>query len=243
MELIVKIITGRPLITCLVMGVVLMSVWWLKFQKKLNMKWYWAPILSVLVLAVGLVGAKLLALLEVGFDVESAASMRVYGAIFLLPVFTGLVAAATKRNIIIAYDASTVAALIGGVVVRVNCIIAGCCNGLPITLDGMLAWPLVEMEILLDVTLIAFFWNRIYKEKTKGMAYPVFVIIYGIFRFVIEWARDEYTGQIWIFHMAHIWSLMAIFGGAITVYLIKKHQKEKRAHSKRSQPKKKEAVK
>lgn len=223
MELIVKLITGRPLITCLVIGVVLMTVWWLKFQKKLNMKWYWAPILSILLFAVGLVGAKLLALIEVGFDIKQSASMRIYGSIFIDPIIALLVVKLTKRNAAIAYDAMTVAALIGGVLVRFNCLRAGCCKGLPIFAEQNMRWPLVEMEIGLFVFLIIFFWNRVYKGKTKGLAYPVFVLIYGIFRFMIEWVRDEYTGQIGPFHLAHIWSLLAIIGATIAIWLIKRH--------------------
>lgn len=233
MELIVKLITGRPLITCIVVGVVLMSVWWLKFQKKLNMKWYWAPILSSLVFILGVLGGKLLALVEVGFDAELAANRRIWGSILLLIIVIGIVAKVTKRDFAQAYDISAVATLIAGVIVRIACLVEGCCGGTPIIPGGELHWPLVEMEILLDFFLVIFFWNRVYKGKTKGLAYPIFVLIYGIFRFAVEWFREEYTGKIWIFHLAHIWSLLAIIGSVIAIYLIKKcNKQEKKLRSK-----------
>lgn len=242
MNLIIDLITGHPLITCLVVGVVLMSVWWLKFQNKLDIKWYWAPILSAIAFAFGIATAKFWAVLEVGFDLDQAANMRVYGPIFILPILSYFAAKLTKRDPALVVDVMTVIVMIGVGAVRINCLITGCCDGLPITPGSDIRWPLVELELLLYVVLAIYWWNPIYKRTTKGLAFPEFIFIYGIFRFVIEWVRDEYTGQIWIFHMAHIWSLIAIFGGAITVYLIKKHQNET-VHSKRSQLKKKEAVK
>lgn len=233
MNFIVKLITGRPLITCLVIGVVLMSVWWLKFQKKLNMKWYWAPILSIAYFVVSLISVKLLALVEVGFDFQKAANMRLYGAIFVLPWLSYLVAKLTKRDPALVVDVMGVCATIGLFAVRINCLIKGCCGGVLITPDSTVRWPLVEMEMILCVVLCLLFWNKVYKRKTKGEAYPIIIFVYGIFRFIIEWAREEYTGQIGIFHSAHIWSLLAIIGSAIAIWLIKRHNmKNNKPHSK-----------
>ena len=227
MDFIVKLITGRPLITCFVIGVVLMSVWWLKFQKKLNMKWYWAPILSVAYFIVSLISVKFLALVEVGFVAEKAANMRLYGAIFVLPWLSYLIAKLTRRDPALVVDIMGVCATIGLFSVRINCLIAGCCKGVPIIANSSVRWPLVELEMLLCVVLCLYFWNKVYKRQTKGTAYPIIILIYGIFRFIIEWVREEYTGEIWIFHLAHIWALISIAGSAIAIYMIKKHNKEK----------------
>ena len=226
MEHIIKLITGRPLITCLVVGVVLMSMWWLKFRRKLNMKWYWAPILSVLYFVVSLISVKLLALIEVGFDVERAANMRLYGAIFVLPELSYFVAKRTKRDPALVVDIMGVCATIGLFAVRINCLIAGCCDGVHIAHDSIARWPLVEMEMILCVVLCLYFWNKVYRRQTKGTAYPTIILIYGIFRFIIEWFREEYTGQLWIFHSAHIWSIIAIVGSAIAIHIIKKNRKK-----------------
>ena len=121
----------------------------------------------------------------------------------------------------IAYDAATVSALIGATAVRINCLLSGCCDG--VSCAGLFNWPLVEMEMLLYVSLIVFYWNRVYCGKLKGIAYPQFALIYGIFRFIVEWFREEYTGQVWIFHMAHIWSLIAIAGSIIALLMIRKY--------------------
>ena len=240
MNFIVKLITARPLITCIIIGTVLMSMWWLKFQKKLNMKWYWAPIFSFMVFILGVIGGKMLALVEAGFNTELAANRRIWGSILLLIVVIGIVAKLTKRDFAHAYDISAVATLIAGIIVRIACLVDGCCGGIPIVPGGTFRWPLVEMEMLLDIILVIYFWNRVYKGKTKGLAYPTFVLIYGIFRFVIEWLRDEYTGQLGPCNLAHIWSLLAIIGATIVILLIKRHniKMDNKPHSKHKMVKK-----
>lgn len=223
MDLIVKLITGRPLITCLVIGVFVMSMWWMKFQKQLNMKWYWAPILSTGHFIFSLIFIKFWALLEVGFVAEEAANMRLYGAIFFLPIVYYVGAKLTKRDVSLVMDMLSVCAAIGLLLVRVNCLITGCCDGICITPETTVRWPLVEMEMVVCILVIFYYWQRVYKRNTNGTAYPFTILVYSIFRFIIEWVREEYTGQIWIFHLAHIWALIAIIGSVIAIYLIKKH--------------------
>lgn len=220
------------MITCLVIGMILMSVWWLKFQKKLNMKWYWAPILSFLYFVVSLISVKLLALVEVGFDVSKAANMRLYGAIFVLPGLSYLIARLTKRDPALVVDIMGVCGTIGLFSVRINCLIAGCCKGVLIMSEGIVRWPLVELEMLLCAVLCIIFWNKVYRRQTKGTAYPIIIMVYSVFRFIIEWVREEYTGQIWIFHLAHIWALVSIIGSGITIHQIKKYCKKKQIKNK-----------
>lgn len=230
MDFVAKLISERPMITCLVINLVLTSVWLLKFQEKLKLKWYFAPILTAIMIAIGHLLARFWALLEVGFDFSQAASMRVFGPILILPILTYFVSRLMKIDASLALDIMAVSTIIGVFSVRINCLISGCCKGVLITTTGTARWPLVEMEMLLYIVLCIYFWNKIYKRQTKGMAYPIFMLVYGIFRFVIEWVREEYTGELWIFHMAHIWSLLAIVGSAVAIYLIKKHNKNGAKH-------------
>lgn len=223
MNFIIRLITSRPLMTCLLIGVVIMSVWWLKFQKKLNMKWYWAPIISVAYLIIGTVAMKFWALLEVGFVPEKAADFRLYGAMFLTTPLIFVGAKLTKRDPRLVHDIATVMGMIGLVVGRINCCIAGCCQGIPIVAGSNIRWPLREIEMILLIFFILLFWQRVYKGKTKGYVLPMMMISYGTFRFLAEWVRDEFTGELGIFHLAHIWSLLAIVIGVILYIIIKKY--------------------
>ena len=234
MGFLIRWITGHPLIMCIGFGVALMSMWWLKFQKKLRMKWYWAPILSVLYFVVSLALVRFWGLLEAGFDPTKAASMRVYGANFCLPWIAYLGAKLTKRNPALVVDIMSVCGMIGLFVVRLNCLIAGCCKGVLIFDHGSVRWPLVEIEMILCIILCFYYWQRVYKQKTKGLSYPITILIYSILRFILEWFREEYTDGIWIFHLAHIWALLGIVISALAIYLIKNsNRKNEKPHSKR----------
>lgn len=238
MKWMIDLVSARPLISCLVVGVILMSVWWLKFKEKLNMKWYWAPILSVAHFTFSLIFIKFWALVEVGFVAEKAANMRLYGAIFFLPVVYYLGARLTKRNPALVMDMLSVTAAIGLLLVRVNCLIQGCCKGVCITPETTVRWPLVELEMVVCIIVILYYWQRIYKRRTNGLAYPTVILVYSVFRFVIEWVREEYTGELWIFHLAHIWALIGITGSTMAIYLIKKYNtKKSKTHSKRNKQK------
>lgn len=218
--------------TLLAIGIVLSSMYWLKFLKELNMKWYMAPVLSFIAFFIGYWAGRFWPLLEVGFDVERMAKLRMFGTIFILPVLTYFAAKLTKRDPGLVLDIMTVIVIMGVFFARSYCLIAGCCKGVLITPNGTARWPLVEMELVLDVILCAYFWNRVYKGKENGLAYPKYMIIYGIFRFIIEWVREEYTGKIWIFHLAHIWALIAIVGSAMAIYLTRKNNEKNKPHSK-----------
>mgnify|MGYP003447408610 CR=1 FL=1 len=39
----------------------------------------------------------------------------------------------------------------------------------------------------------------------------------------MEWLREEYVGEVGIFHSAHIWSLIAIAVGAVMLYIVRKN--------------------
>jgi len=223
MKHIILFLMRRTLLLCIILGVVIMSVWWLKFQKKLRMKWYMAPIFSILHFLAGLVLMKFWALVEVGFVWEKSVSMRLFGAAFFLPPLYYFGAKLSKRDAILVMDISAVCNLIGLFVGRVNCMMAGCCEGFLI--NDNLRWPLREIEMIYCVIFVLYFWQRIYKQKTNGSALPIMLISYGALRFVLEWFREEYTGELGFLHLAHIWSLIAIVEGCIMYYWIMKKNK------------------
>lgn len=83
-------------------------------------------------------------------------------------------------------------------------------------------WPLVEIELIRCVIMVVYYIRMILKNKSNGMAMPTEFITYGLMRFAMEWVREEYTGQVGVFHLAHIWSLLAMAIGAVMIYKVRK---------------------
>jgi phosphatidylglycerol:prolipoprotein diacylglycerol transferase len=110
------------------------------------------------------------------------------------------------------FDAAAVAFAGGDAVLRIGCFFAGCCFGkvcadipfaltyppdwimyrfhhLDIPAGPRLPFPLIAGAALLAVGLTLLIVYR--KEKYTGLAASVFFILYGIYRFCIEFIRDE----------------------------------------------------
>lgn len=197
--------------------------WWLKFRKRLNMTWWFAAALTFSQLLIGVLTMKLWAVIEVGGNMEKAANMRLYGAVFIMPLLFYIGAKITKRNTATVMDAFLVGAVISLAFGRLNCLTLECCQGCPVFPGADFRWPIRELEILYYVVFVCYYARKVLRNKTHGQLYPVLLISYGALRFVFEFAREEYTGQIGIFHLAHIWSLISIAAGIIAYYFVEKN--------------------
>lgn len=200
-----------------------MTVWWLKFQKNLNMKWYVAPLLALGHFVLGAVALKIWGSFESILGFDENATMKLYGGLFLLPPVYFLGAKLTKRDYKLIMDISAVCLALG-FIGRGNCIVNGCCQGMLYLPNGSVRVPLNEIELACTMLFVICFWQPIYRRKTKGLASPIFSMFYGTMRFILEWFRVEYT-TVGFLHLAHIWSLLAIAIGAGMYIFIAKEQK------------------
>ena len=174
---------------------------------------------------VGYTAMRLLAIIEVGGDLSRAANMRLFGAVFLLPLFYYFGAKLFKRNTAVVMDISAVCLTIGLIFGRFDCLVGGCCAGMRFPI-GSLHWPLREIELIYYVAFLLYYCTRIHHGKTHGEVYPIFMITYGILRFLLEWFRVEYTTSIGALHLAHIWALICFMLG-LSVYETLKEKRQK----------------
>lgn len=216
--------------------------WLMKFQKKLKLYWKEALLVALGHVVIGWSCMRLLALIEVGFDLEKAANMRLYGAIFVLPLLYYAWAKLTKRDTALVMDIAAICVIFGAISGRMNCFTNGCCIGYPMFGLGSVRWPLRELEMLYYLVFIGIYGRKTLKKQTCGQVYPIYLMTYGTLRFLSEFVREEYTGGIGIFHLAHIWSLIAIVIGAGIYYKLAKDRKsgESRKQVKRQLNDKKE---
>lgn len=206
--------------------------WLLSCKKKLSISWYAALIIAILHDIVGYTAMRLLAIIEAGGDISKAANMRLFGAVFLLPIFYYFGAKLFKRDISFVMDVSAVCLTIGLVFGRFDCLVSGCCAGMRIPFGGMY-WPLREIELLYYGAFLLYYCPRIRQGKTSGEVYAVFMLTYGILRFFLEWFRVEYTTNIGVFHLAHMWALISFMMG-LSIYgtLIERGKKQGGRHRK-----------
>ena len=172
---------------------------------------------------VGFSGAKILYVLENYKDVISGGDigMSFFGTVFIVPAIMPLIGKMMSVPIRKTLDIC----IPGGIAVlgcmRINCFIAGCCSG--VLVNGFGTWfplPVQLFESIGDFWILMQIlrWEKLH--SADGRIYPVFLVFYGILRFVLEWIRI--TEKTW-FRMSHgqWFSIVAMVIGLITLFIMK----------------------
>lgn len=202
----------------------LFNVYWLhRCRERLHLRWLSVLLLSVLHTVLGVLSVKVFALFETG----NFSNMSLFGGVFFMPLFYWGVAKLAKQKAADVFDVFTICLVFTLMCARLNCMISGCCLGAHIPIEGLthLRFPTRELELLFYVILLSRLWRKVVTGSARGMIYPIYMIAYGIFRFVTETLRfSDRTDS--ILHVSHLWALLSL-GIGISIYgeLQKKEKK------------------
>lgn len=202
----------------------LFNVYWLhRCRERLHLRWLSVLLLSVLHTVLGVLSVKVFALFETG----NFSNMSLFGGVFFMPLFYWGVAKLAKQKAADVFDVFTICLVFTLMCARLNCIISGCCLGAHIPIEGLthLRFPTRELELLFYVLLLSRLWRKVLSGSARGMIYPIYMISYGIFRFVTETLRVSSRADS-ILHISHLWALLSL-GIGISIYgeLQKKEKK------------------
>ena len=193
----------------------LFNVYWLhRCRERLHLRWLSVLLLSVLHTVLGVLSVKVFALFESG----NFSNMSLFGGVFFMPLFYWGVAKLAKQKAADVFDVFTICLVFTLMCARLNCIISGCCLGAHIPIEGLthLRFPTREMELVFYVILLSRLWRKVVTGSARGMIYPIYMIAYGIFRFVTETLRfSDRTDS--ILHISHLWALLSL-GIGISIY-------------------------
>ena len=157
-----------------------------------------------------------------------SAGLVFYGGLLggLLGLF--LVSRKTKKNMITFTDLMAPCFCLAHAGGRVGCLMAGCCYGMEYTgpcavvLDGVSRLPTQIMEaiflVILSVVLIAVYL----KKPRRGVVTGLYMTIYAVWRFVIEFFRADYRGNVGPLSTSQFISLFIL---AFGVYLLVKSRR------------------
>lgn len=202
----------------------LFNVYWLhRCRERLHLRWLSVLLLSVLHTVLGVLSVKVFALFETG----NFSNMSLFGGVFFMPLFYWGVAKLAKQKTADVFDVFTICLVFTLMCARLNCIISGCCLGAHIPIEGLthLRFPTRELELLFYVLLLSRLCRKVLSGSARGMIYPIYMISYGIFRFVTETLRVSNRTDS-ILHISHLWALLSL-GIGISIYgeLQKKEKK------------------
>lgn len=208
----------------------LFNVYWLhRCRERLHLRWLSVLLLSVLHTVLGVLSVKVFALFETG----NFSNMSLFGGVFFMPLFYWGVAKLAKQKAADVFDVFTICLVFTLMCARLNCIISGCCLGAHIPIEGLthLRFPTRELELLFYVILLSRLWRKVLSGSARGMIYPIYMISYGIFRFVTETLRVSNRTDS-ILHISHLWALLSL-GIGISIYG-ELRKKEKKAGGRRN---------
>ena len=166
------------------------------------------------------------------------------GFVFYGGVFFGLGAfyiLTRKRNLdfLKLADILVLALLLGHAIGRVGCFSYGCCYGKPTSSwigikfppsspAGSLGTKVIPTQLISSLALLCIFlvlWSKRKKTSFKGEIFSLYFILYGIFRFIIEFYRGDPRPYLGKFSIFQIVSLGMIVIGVLLWFLFQKRFK------------------
>ncbi len=215
--MVVEWLDANKLIVLLTIGTLFAFGWLFALRERLHMKWYVAIPIAILHTLIGVLSVKIFAFMETGFALDSLGNMSLFGGVFFMPLVYWAGAKLTKRNLGLVCDLLTPCMIFTVMCARVNCILSGCCFGLPIPGMSGLRWPTREAELVFYLVLLVLLVRKVWRSQTHGEIYPLYMASYGAFRFVVEFFRyQEYS--LGIFHLSHLWAAVS-FAIGLSIYV------------------------
>ncbi len=182
-------------------------------MKSAGVRGVWKQLLfCFLMSAAGLFGVMIFAALEnviSGLPVTFGA-VSVCGVYLVSPLFVYLLGKLLRLKTGDAFDIFAVYVLPTLFLMRINCLMTGCCRGKMIGSIG-LSWPVRETEMIFYAVMLIIFLKKS-DEIHRGVKFPLLMISYGILRFFVEFFRE--SPSIHLLHPAHIWSMLILIFGA-----------------------------
>lgn len=218
----------------IIIGFILCCLLDLFRAKQYNMKWWEGLYISVIVFVFAVVGARLLFTVEnfeyvlnEGFKLWDGVSF--FGTVLFMPLFLLLFCKVFKKDFILLLDFVVPAVLVELASIRIGCFLSGCCYGRPASWGvamyfqpNVLRIPVQIIECVFDVFIIV--TVLLYEKRNgipSGMLYPLFLVLYGTVRFVLEFFRENET----VFTHSHIFAILSILVGVY--FFVYTHLKKK----------------
>lgn len=112
---------------------------------------------------------------------------------------------------------------------RIGCLMAGCCFGIEaegflcFTLNGVSRLGTQVMEAMF-LTVLGVFLVLLYngRKLRRGTVSGLYMVLYALWRFIIEFYRDDYRGNVGALSTSQFISLFIFVGGVVLLVLSRK---------------------
>lgn len=217
---------GSQTIIFIVLGTIMMLVVAFILKKDYELSPLKTVLISVSLTVVGVLSVMLMYFVENG----KIGGVSFFGAVFFVPLLLYPVSLLLKMPYKEYLDISAPMVAIMLTVMKINCLIAGCCYGKVLYYDtesNPVRFPcqLSEMLVALIIALILIICIK--GKLLKSLIYPSFMVLYGVTRFILNFLRETND---FIFGLAigNIWAIVATIIGVAWIALFYFFQRKKK---------------
>lgn len=201
-------------------------------NRKFGLKLYLSWILTVLVVLVSVLGAKILFYMENPMALMNRGvrlgGVSFFGAIFCVPLVMYLICRTVKLPYGAVMDFLSPSLMLVLAVLRIGCFVNGCCGGISLMFAGVYVsqFPTQLTECVCDLLILAglLFYEHFWEKE--GRLYYFIMLYYGIVRFFLEFVRD--TPKDWLFMSHGQWfSILSVCIGGYMLQRLGKLERKK----------------
>lgn len=187
-------------------------------RKKYELSLWKAIVIPFALTVFGVAGTMILAFIESG----SWGGISFYGSVFLIPVgmFFFSLLIREKYSHVLDFSVTQICAMLA--VMKVLCLKSGCCYGIMIT--ESFQFPSQMVEVFTGFGLMVLFLVLEVKGMFKGELYPLYFLVYGGMRFVLNFFRGGISPFVWILPAGHFWSIIAMLIGFTSLMIMEKRR-------------------
>jgi phosphatidylglycerol---prolipoprotein diacylglyceryl transferase len=205
--------------------------------------------MSILAVVLGILGGKLLYIItelkhfiaEPSMLKDIGSGFVVYGAIIGGALGVYLYCKRKGWQVLRVFDLTIPAVALAQGFGRIGCFFAGCCYGKPTNMTigvefknslyapvGEHLHPTQIYSSVFDFCLAFFLLWYARKERENGRVFSMYVIIYSIGRFFVEFLRNDLRGNVWVFSTSQFISIFTLILGIVifNLHKIKKNAVE-----------------
>lgn len=206
-------------------GTVLMLALSVARRKRYDFPLWKSIIIPFMLTVFGVTGAMILAFIESGHF----GGISFYGSVLLIPVLLIPTAYLLKIPYGKITDCSVPQICIMLAVMKVNCLVSGCCGGIALytsQIGDAVHFPSQTVELAVSLLICAFILHLDERRILVNRFYGVYFVIYGILRFGLNFLRDGIKPFVWIIPAGHFWSIVSIILGAAWILFYNRNAKK-----------------
>lgn len=168
---------------------------------------------SVFLMVIGVAGVKLMYFIENG----DFSGLSFFGAVFFIPLLALPVVLLPRTKYLDYLDVAAPSVAVMLAVMKVNCMVAGCCRGKILTETAAgepVRFPSQLFEMIAALAIAALLLYMVKRKMLRHKLYPVFMLLYGTTRFVLNLFRE--TDDFWLgLGIGNLWAVAAALLGLL----------------------------